>query len=69
MHPVFLARGPAFRQNYVKHSMRSVDLYPLMCHILALRPLPNNGSLANVQILVPVDGGVSSMQALPNGIW
>ncbi|XP_056436896.1 ectonucleotide pyrophosphatase/phosphodiesterase family member 5 [Gadus chalcogrammus] len=54
MHPVFLARGPAFRQNYVKHSMRSVDLYPLMCHILALRPLPNNGSLANVQDLLVV---------------
>ena len=54
MHPVFLARGPAFRQDYVKHSMRSVDLYPLMCHILALRPLPNNGSLANVQDLLAV---------------
>lgn len=52
MQPVFVARGPAFRQNYVKTSMRSVDLYPLMCHILSLRPLPNNGSLANVQDLL-----------------
>ncbi|CAL8315815.1 unnamed protein product [Merluccius merluccius] len=54
MHPVFLARGPAFRQDYVKPAMRSVDLYPLMCHILALRPLPNNGSLAAVQDLLSV---------------
>ena len=54
MHPVFLARGPAFRQDYVKPSMRSVDLYPLMCHILGLRPLANNGSLANVQDLLLV---------------
>ncbi|XP_076016347.1 ectonucleotide pyrophosphatase/phosphodiesterase family member 5 [Genypterus blacodes] len=54
MHPVFVARGPAFLQKYVKTSMRSVDLYPLMCHILSIRPLPNNGSLANVRdLLVP----------------
>ncbi|XP_030211098.1 F-BAR domain only protein 2 isoform X9 [Gadus morhua] len=32
-------------------------------------PMSGPGSLANVQILVPVDGGVTSMQALPNGIW
>lgn len=52
MQPVFVARGPAFQQNYVKTSMRSVDLYPLMCHILAIRPLPNNGSLLNVRDLL-----------------
>ncbi|XP_062266654.1 ectonucleotide pyrophosphatase/phosphodiesterase family member 5 [Platichthys flesus] len=52
MQPVFVARGPAFRQKYLKPSMSSVDLYPLMCHILAVRPLPNNGSLSNVQDLL-----------------
>lgn len=52
MQPVFVARGPAFRQNHVKASMRSVDLYPLMCHILSTPPLPNNGSLANVADLL-----------------
>ncbi|XP_038582639.1 ectonucleotide pyrophosphatase/phosphodiesterase family member 5 [Micropterus salmoides] len=55
MQPVFVARGPAFRQKYVKTSMRSVDLYPLMCHILSIRPLPNNGSLLNVQDLLSVE--------------
>ncbi|XP_026089371.1 ectonucleotide pyrophosphatase/phosphodiesterase family member 5-like isoform X1 [Carassius auratus] len=49
MHPVFVARGPAFRRDYTKASMRSVDLYPLMCSILGLKPLPNNGSLSSVQ--------------------
>ncbi|XP_056284565.1 ectonucleotide pyrophosphatase/phosphodiesterase family member 5 [Pseudoliparis swirei] len=49
MQPVFVARGPAFRQNYLKDSMRSVDLYPLMCHILSVDPLPNNGSLPDVR--------------------
>lgn len=52
MHPVFIARGPDFRQNYVKTSMRSVDLYPLMCHILSIPALPNNGSLSNVKDLL-----------------
>ncbi|KAG5276811.1 hypothetical protein AALO_G00110000 [Alosa alosa] len=52
MHPVFVARGPAFRSNYVKDTMHSVDLYPLMCHILGVPPMPNNGSLANVQDLL-----------------
>ncbi|XP_067106073.1 F-BAR domain only protein 2 isoform X1 [Osmerus mordax] len=27
------------------------------------------GTLTNLQVLVPVDGGVTSMQALPNAIW
>uniref|UniRef100_A0A673MZ50 Ectonucleotide pyrophosphatase/phosphodiesterase 5 n=1 Tax=Sinocyclocheilus rhinocerous TaxID=307959 RepID=A0A673MZ50_9TELE len=53
MHPVFVARGPAFRRDYTKASMRSVDLYPLMCSILGLKPLPNNGSLSRVQDLLP----------------
>ncbi|XP_061900912.1 ectonucleotide pyrophosphatase/phosphodiesterase family member 5 [Entelurus aequoreus] len=52
MQPVFLARGPAFRQDYIKTSMRSVDLYPLMCHILSIQPGPNNGSLAHVRDLL-----------------
>lgn len=52
MHPVFVARGPAFRQHYVKAFMRSVDLYPLMCHALSIPPLQNNGSLSNVKDLL-----------------
>ncbi|XP_068198313.1 chloride intracellular channel protein 5b isoform X3 [Antennarius striatus] len=52
MQPVFMARGPNFRPGYVKTSMRSVDIYPLMCYILRIRPLPNNGSLLNVRDLL-----------------
>lgn len=52
MHPVFVARGPAFQNDYVKDTMHSVDLYPLMCYILGVPPMPNNGSLANVQDLL-----------------
>lgn len=52
MHPVFVARGPSFRRDYTKSSMNSVDLYPLMCSILGLKPLPNNGSLSTVKELL-----------------
>lgn len=31
--------------------------------------MANPGPLTNVQILVPVDGGVTSMQSLPSSIW
>ncbi|XP_048842180.1 ectonucleotide pyrophosphatase/phosphodiesterase family member 5 [Brienomyrus brachyistius] len=52
MQPIFVAHGPAFRQGYAKRSMRSVDLYPLMCSILGIQPSPNNGSLDNVEDLL-----------------
>ncbi|XP_066533036.1 ectonucleotide pyrophosphatase/phosphodiesterase family member 5 [Hoplias malabaricus] len=52
MHPVFVARGPSFRVGYTKAAMRSVDIYPLMCSILGVHPLPNNGSLASVRDLL-----------------
>lgn len=68
MQPVFVARGPAFRQNYIKASMRSVDLYPLMCHILAIQPLPNNGSLLNVRDLLssePTTSAPASAHSTP----
>ncbi|KAG7460744.1 hypothetical protein MATL_G00201990 [Megalops atlanticus] len=52
MHPVFVARGPALRRGYSKASMHSVDLYPLMCHILAVPPAPNNGTLGSVRDLL-----------------
>lgn len=65
MQPVFVARGPAIRQNYVKTSMRSVDLYPLMCHILAIPPLPNNGSLSNVQDLLSLEPTPSTAPSIP----
>ncbi|XP_071334838.1 ectonucleotide pyrophosphatase/phosphodiesterase family member 5 [Trachinotus anak] len=65
MQPVFVARGPAFRQNYVKTSMCSVDLYPLMCHILSIRPLPNNGSLLNVKDLLSAEPALSLLSVPP----
>ena len=48
MHSLFIATGPAFRKNYNIDAFRNVDIYPLMCEILKLEPLPNNGSFESV---------------------
>ncbi|NWJ10471.1 ENPP5 phosphodiesterase, partial [Crypturellus undulatus] len=52
MHPIFLAFGPAFRRNATKEVMNATDLYPLMCHLLNIPPLPNNGSFHDVKDLL-----------------
>nr|XP_020657166.1 ectonucleotide pyrophosphatase/phosphodiesterase family member 5 isoform X2 [Pogona vitticeps] len=49
MHPIFLALGPAFRRNFSKQAMNSTDLYPLLCYMLGIDPLPNNGSLESMK--------------------
>ena len=45
MSTAFIARAPAFKENFEGKHFGSVSLYPLMCKILGIQPLPNNGSL------------------------
>ena len=52
MFPFFIARGPAFKQDYKSEPFNSVDLYPLMCHILGIQSAPNNGSFEQVESLL-----------------
>ncbi|XP_069461901.1 bis(5'-adenosyl)-triphosphatase ENPP4 isoform X2 [Ambystoma mexicanum] len=52
MHPLLVAHGPAFRKGYKQASINSVDIYPLMCHILGLKEEPNNGTFANTKCLL-----------------
>ncbi|XP_051724402.1 bis(5'-adenosyl)-triphosphatase enpp4 [Ctenopharyngodon idella] len=49
MHPFLAAHGPAFRKGYRMSSFNSVDLYPLMCHLIGIAPEANNGSFAHVR--------------------
>jgi ectonucleotide pyrophosphatase/phosphodiesterase family member 5 len=48
MYPLFIAQGPAFNQNYKIESFNNVDIYPLMCLLLDVKPAVNNGSIENV---------------------
>ncbi|KAH0621803.1 hypothetical protein JD844_023437 [Phrynosoma platyrhinos] len=52
MHPFLAAHGPAFRKGYKQKTMSTVDIYPMMCHILGLTPQPNNGTLSNAKCLL-----------------
>ncbi|KAM9830512.1 bis(5'-adenosyl)-triphosphatase enpp4 [Syngnathus typhle] len=52
MHPFMAARGPSFRSGYRLKTLQSVDIYPLMCHLLAVPPHRNNGSLAKARCML-----------------
>ena len=49
MHPIFIAHGPAFKKDYKTKSFNTVDLYPLMCRILGVKPNENDGDLDEVK--------------------
>lgn len=55
MHPFLAATGPGFRQNYKISSLQSVDIYPLMCRLLSVPPLPNNGTLTQARCLLAAE--------------
>ncbi|XP_006860666.1 PREDICTED: bis(5'-adenosyl)-triphosphatase ENPP4 [Chrysochloris asiatica] len=52
MHPFLAAHGPAFHKGYKHNTINSVDIYPMMCHILGLKPHPNNGTFGNTKCLL-----------------
>ncbi|KAG8004621.1 Bis(5'-adenosyl)-triphosphatase enpp4 [Nibea albiflora] len=52
MHPFLAATGPSFRRDYRMSSLQSVDIYPLMCHLLSVPPRPNNGTLTQARCLL-----------------
>lgn len=52
MGALFIASGPAFQEEITVPPFQSVHLYELMCHILGLRPAPNDGSLDSVRVMM-----------------
>ncbi|XP_076439474.1 bis(5'-adenosyl)-triphosphatase enpp4-like [Babylonia areolata] len=59
MKPIFFARGPDFRKGVNLPSIRSVDIYPLLCRLLHVHPAPNNGSVANTDRFVTDSTGLA----------
>jgi ectonucleotide pyrophosphatase/phosphodiesterase family member 5 len=49
MGALFIANGPAFRRGLVVKPFPNVDLYPLMAHMLGLKPEPNDGKFADLE--------------------
>ena len=52
MNPFFIAQGPAFKKGHMSGPIEMVDIYPLICHLLGIKPVPNNGSLDRIAHLL-----------------
>ena len=54
MKPLFRAVGPDFHRNLIVDPFETVNVYPLMCHLLGITPEVNDGNLNNtIHMLVP----------------
>ncbi|XP_006801727.2 ectonucleotide pyrophosphatase/phosphodiesterase family member 7-like [Neolamprologus brichardi] len=54
MKPFFRAVGPDFQKDLVVGAFETVNVYPLMCHLLGINPEINDGHLDNTkQMLLP----------------
>jgi len=49
MHAIFYAYGPDFKEAYVHPTFDNIDIYPLICKILNLKPSSVDGNLENVR--------------------
>ncbi len=47
MHAIFYAYGPAFKIGYKHASINNIDIYPLICEILGIKPVDVDGELEN----------------------
>uniref|UniRef100_A0A7M5VEI0 glycerophosphocholine cholinephosphodiesterase n=1 Tax=Clytia hemisphaerica TaxID=252671 RepID=A0A7M5VEI0_9CNID len=45
MQTIFYASGPAFKKGVTMEPFESVNVYPLLAHLLGIKPRPNNGTL------------------------
>ena len=47
MHSTFVARGPSFREGVALPAFDNVDIYPLLAHLLGVKPAANDGDLSS----------------------
>jgi predicted AlkP superfamily pyrophosphatase or phosphodiesterase len=52
MHAIFVANGPAFKQNYTMPAFENVHLYSLMTHLLNIDPAQTDGDLDSVSVML-----------------
>jgi len=52
MGALFIAEGPSFRKGMVHPTFDNVDVYPLLTHLLAIKPEPNDGKFGEVADLL-----------------
>ncbi|TYP97475.1 alkaline phosphatase D [Tenacibaculum adriaticum] len=52
MSAVFVASGNAFKQNYTQRTIKNIDVYNLIAHILGITPAKNDGDFNRVKKLL-----------------
>ncbi|XP_061612315.1 ectonucleotide pyrophosphatase/phosphodiesterase family member 7-like [Phyllopteryx taeniolatus] len=62
MKPFFRAVGPDFKQNLVVGPFETVNVYPLMCHLLEIVPEVNDGHLDSTKHMLKNMGGNKNSQ-------
>ncbi|XP_061520022.1 ectonucleotide pyrophosphatase/phosphodiesterase family member 7-like [Phycodurus eques] len=62
MKPFLRAVGPDFKQNLVVGPFETVNVYPLMCHLLEIAPEVNDGHLDNTKHMLKNTGGDKNSQ-------
>uniref|UniRef100_A0A8C4NLQ9 glycerophosphocholine cholinephosphodiesterase n=1 Tax=Eptatretus burgeri TaxID=7764 RepID=A0A8C4NLQ9_EPTBU len=72
MQAVLLASGPDFKQSYIAPPLHAVDVYPLLCNLTGVSPLPHNGSWEKVNLLLSSSFGTRTSSWLmfwAMGVW
>ncbi|XP_060581540.1 uncharacterized protein LOC132738125 isoform X2 [Ruditapes philippinarum] len=52
MHALFLAHGPAFRDNFTAVPFENIELYNLMTEVLNISAAPNNGTQGSLHYIL-----------------
>ncbi|KAF2363349.1 Type I phosphodiesterase/nucleotide pyrophosphatase/phosphate transferase [Trinorchestia longiramus] len=61
MAPFMVAVGPSFRSKLQVPEANNVDVFPLMCALLALPTPPNNGSLLTLELMMQMPPSVYAL--------
>ncbi|MEQ2310831.1 Ectonucleotide pyrophosphatase/phosphodiesterase member 7 [Ameca splendens] len=67
MKPFFRAVGPAFHKNLEVGPFETVNIYPLMCHILGIQPELNDGHLSATQHMLVTSADDKTVNYWKNG--
>lgn len=62
MHPYFIGYGPSFKKGFNSSQFMNIDVYPLMCYLLGIKPAPNNGSFSRVRSVLADEGALWSAE-------
>ncbi len=53
MHGIFIARGPAFKESYKCSTILNIDIYPLLCKLLNIKPRSNvDGKIERIEFIL-----------------